>query len=611
MMHTKTTDRRVRFTGARYFAAFILLVLAGFLVFYAKRCWVWDDEFLYYTFPQRLAKGDRLLGDELSFIQFVAIFFYPPYRLFTAVTGGTEGLVLFMRLWYVALVGLLFLLLCLALRERKYAAVIAAFFFCVHPLAEMPAMNYYNISTHTLAAACVLLLLPEERRSAPKLILAGIFLSCAVVAEPPLAALYALYSLLVLLRRLKKKKPFAPSYAFLLDGRVWKWLSVGVGISAVVFLVFLFIYGDVKSLPDTVSMMIYGNPFDLNPVNGSRLAIIAQKAAFIFSAFGTANCILFLLTPAAVCAARVYCKKRGVGFRKAGIALFLLAAGLFISCQIYTMAVFNRSDAAQQAIMRPATFPVLMFSLTAYLLCGKRDKKMFALWIVSVLASVLIDAFSNFSLLTCCGMAYFPALFCTVQFLRENFRTRGESGDGRGQRTVFRAAAAVCCICVCLQAAQVFTLLYDMGLKTDGSPDALVISELGTTKGIRIPKAHADFYKDVIADLREIKKNYGGPIYIVNSTPALYLESDLPLGTYCAWDGYDRSLGSLITDYWKLRPAQRPSFIYCPLQKIDGYSVNNIDPQELGLLRGLRALCDSRTTEGSGGYIMEVLKWHD
>ena len=55
------------------------------------------DEAFYYTVPHRILLGERLIADEWSLSQFVYLFNLLPSLLFIRITGGTAGIVLFMR----------------------------------------------------------------------------------------------------------------------------------------------------------------------------------------------------------------------------------------------------------------------------------------------------------------------------------------------------------------------------------------------------------------------------------------------------------------------------------------------------------------------------------
>ena len=56
-----------------------------------------NDEAFYLTIPYRLLQGDALLTEEWHLSQLSGLLLMPAVWFFTTLTGGTEGILLFMR----------------------------------------------------------------------------------------------------------------------------------------------------------------------------------------------------------------------------------------------------------------------------------------------------------------------------------------------------------------------------------------------------------------------------------------------------------------------------------------------------------------------------------
>ena len=104
----------------------ILLVL----ILTANRCVGVYDEWYYCTLPQRLFHGQLMIRDDWTLSQFVFLLNVIPFRIYTAITGGTEGLILFMRYWFISLNGLFYAFVYIKLRKYRFWGVAAAALFC-------------------------------------------------------------------------------------------------------------------------------------------------------------------------------------------------------------------------------------------------------------------------------------------------------------------------------------------------------------------------------------------------------------------------------------------------------------------------------------------------
>lgn len=84
---------------------FVVAMLAGVLlhlscIFGAEH---FADESFYPTVPLRLMNGDSLVSDEWQLTQFLSLFLYIPVRIYMAIKGSTEGIIVFLRFFYLVI----------------------------------------------------------------------------------------------------------------------------------------------------------------------------------------------------------------------------------------------------------------------------------------------------------------------------------------------------------------------------------------------------------------------------------------------------------------------------------------------------------------------------
>ena len=340
--------------------------LFGYLLWAVPRGMDSVDESFYYTIPMRLLQGDRLLVEEWHVSQLSSLAQALPFRLYTAVTGGTEGIVLFMRYAYLAVDFSLYWLLYFALRKKGLPALIAVGAFSAHTFFGMFALNYYNCGLHCAVLASVLLFTGEKTPvPARRAVSAGLFYGMGVVCQPATAAIWFLFAALTLVRTAAKRKNggLAAGYDFLLNGRTLLLLSAGVAAVAVSMLVGLAAGSGVdeilKNLPELGSDSEYGLTLLGNRAN---LAYLPQ----MIRAYG-------VVPPVALCAlcavSGIYVKKRPDGALKG--PLFLISAVCLLCCYGFMTAYVVKDPRRVLAFMQYHSVPALPFGLLCYIQIGR------------------------------------------------------------------------------------------------------------------------------------------------------------------------------------------------------------------------------------------------
>ena len=95
--------RRRGFSRMDAAAVFCLLFYTVYFLYLAPRGIHNVDESYYLTVPHRLLFGDRLIVDDWHVSQLSSIFQYPFFFLYSRVTGGTDGIILYFRYVYIVI----------------------------------------------------------------------------------------------------------------------------------------------------------------------------------------------------------------------------------------------------------------------------------------------------------------------------------------------------------------------------------------------------------------------------------------------------------------------------------------------------------------------------
>ncbi|MBQ6018604.1 MAG: hypothetical protein IJL26_00355 [Clostridia bacterium] len=590
---TAAAGKRLTKTDLAAIGAFLLL--AGALIVAAHTAWVSEDEYFYYAIAQRFANGDKPFLDEWSFIQLTGLLLSLPFRLFTAVTGGTDGVALFMRYCYIA-VDLAAYWFCYAmLKGKKLPAVIAAALFCAHPLAGVLALNYYNVCLFVCAAILLGLLYSKKPLPRRKLLAAGAAYALAVVCEPVFIAVYPGFCLAALMLRLIRKKNPGTGVSRIPLGRVWFWISVGGGAVAALLLAFLGATTGLGRILKTLPLISGANPYQT-----SFTELMRGKFTYLAEKFGTVNCVLLPLTALAAAAVGPAFREKRTG-RYLRPAVFFLAAAAVVSCYV---AAFRRTDPIRglETFFRSGAFPAFFFAPVGLCLCKKRDGKLLFVWLAALLFSLPMDLTSNFTLLACGTLAYFPAVCGAWSFLRE---LREDLAAGRDRRVSKRAAfsaalAAVCTVLLCECAA--LTAQLDFSFVLNRFSDAPVaVCRTGPGKGVYEPAdrlAHAEAIQN---DLERIRSVSDGPLYAALESSYCYLTAQMPVGSWTPLFHED-DLTRRALAYWNVRPENLPAYFYIAYSEEDETAA----PETL---RQVRSLCACSVEEGGAGYIVRVLDW--
>ena len=588
-------------------AAALGLVLAGLFALTVRNGVGMPDEAFYYTIAHRLMHGEKMIADEWSLSQFVYLFNVLPAFLYIKLRGGTQGIILFMRCLFIAIDAAYYTWMYAKLRRFRGWGIAAAFLFCAVIQQSMLALAYFTVASMASVAVCILLAADERPSTRRKLVLTGAVMACGILAEPFLIAGFALWFAFTVLREIAKRrgKPFLESFAFILERRVFVYITLGAAAVFAVLMSFFTATGAFGGLSQALPYLFSGAEYNAgNLIDFSKFA----EAVRLYGAVSVAGMAL------CSAAAAVFRLKKGSSPK---VKRCILAAGMLLLAGSYVYAaarVFGGKDVMLRvAFAQYNSFMLLLFSPTPLLLRDESRPRLTVIWAAALVYSALVDLSSTVILASGGGLL---RLFCILQLsvlLREPDLRPGKTEikkkavkSAAGKR--FSACAAVFCAAavawdLCYFMCSTFCKPVEKLFLFESGPLSAEIEE-GPFRGLVTTPAIREIYENTLADLDEVKALAdGAPVTVLDLAPYMYLYLDLPYGAFSAWYEFDEP--ERLAAYWQLRPAQRPKVIYVPFYDkylFTPYSEETLDRK----LAGLAPYVETQRVTARAGYILLV-----
>ena len=503
----------------------------------------------------------------------------PIVGLYKTFAGSTDGLLIFMRFFFLAADAVFYVFMYRKLRRYRAAGLLGALTFCAILPQTLRAFSYFTVSSFIFYGVSLLLIMDEKKRSPVALILFGALLAVGVMTEPFLLVVYIIYVGAVAVRVLLRSKiRIAENCVFVLEPHVCLWLTLGAFLVFLALMAFLAVKGSFARLPEMLPLIFGGVKYTVASVFTDR------KIRFLPTFIGTLSMVASALLVAA--SAVLYFIKRPC--RSVRLALFamscVLAAycwgrlffGVFISKETDIVNAINYHG----ALLQP-------FAVCWFLLSDKKEPRVAACLCAALLYGAAVDIGSSSVLGTGGTMVAFPGFVGffslareAVQALKQGAREKEatQTDEKRPRLSFLRAGGAAALAAAVLCAAGFLSWNAGfVGLETVDPPIERYISPMfsaggdpfaetltsGPCRGIVTSAKIASLYNGALRDLDEVKAAAeGGPVMVYGFTPFAYLYLDLPYGSHGAW--YDGDLARAFA-YWRKFPARRPVCVYAPL----------------------------------------------
>ena len=614
------------------FFAVLFLAAALFFILNAPYGITESDESLYQFFPYRLTNGDHLFIDDWTGTNWVAFFTYLPYRFFTGVLGGTEGLLLALRYLYVGIKLIFLAYIYIRLREYGFWAIFTGVFYVGTDLMGFKTTSYYSVCLNAVLLTGMILFI--RKKTSPLLLAAvGFLFSCAVLAEPPIALIWVGYSLLVLFRHVLKKKgkTTLQDYDFVLDVSVWRHLLYGVLAAVAAFLLLcgaFFTGTDLKAIADGIRAIL--GFYDSTGI--STLWMRLEKLRLNAEVLRPVYLILFLLVFTAAVPLHRFTRK----YEKPLFAL-LCVLYLCLSVRMLLIKPITVEDSLGECCSHP--LPLAMLAFTAYIYTMKRNRKLFAFLLLSFAVSGIVDLVSNCTFGSMLLAGSVPVVLLLRDYFREQwalFRTReeplppktaaaeakkkprglnGKNGKDRkiplGNRLI-KAYPVFLCVMLCAAPLYEAAHYLYMGnyheteqcLYHSTEPlDATI--ETGLLKGVITTRELADNYDKSVHDAAVIRSLCQKGLIVVDYDTTVYFHSGAKVNTYAMHLTFDNWEPEEL--WWRLHPDRLPDVAYIPFFSLSYIDLGDITPEEK--IAYFKSVADVTVTKGEIGYILQLDNW--
>lgn len=192
------------------------------------------DETFYLATAKRFCNGDMLFKDDWNSGQLFGLILVPFYKIYVGIKGNSEGIILFSRIFFVLLELFVAFFLFRILRyngTELQAALIVSFCVLCYTRGNIITVSYYSLSFLTFLLSILWWMEADKCKRKIYFILSGINYAITVLCMPYMAILFV--GILFFLGYNINKKNSSNSIAVI-------WFSVGVIITAVLFVIFFF-----------------------------------------------------------------------------------------------------------------------------------------------------------------------------------------------------------------------------------------------------------------------------------------------------------------------------------------------------------------------------------
>ena len=586
----------------KYDFMFSIAMLAGLILHFA--CIYSPDHFADETFHPtislRLINGDSLISDEWHLTQFSSLFLYLPVRMWMAIKGSTEGLILFLRYFYLVIHTLMSCLVYGFFRKSRWYAIAGALVFYTQVPLRFLSPNHHSLLAVFLLLFTLTLVLIYEKDSIFLYLFSGFCFGCCCVNNPFDCILFVLYIILCItyhisFKKLGRKsedeqKALADKYnlvkRFFGTGAFLKFSS-GLLIAVIMSVAFfLATGGKLNQVLQNIPYLLQDSGHDIfsNP-----LEAFIEKLGLTLQHFNTISLKLPFLLPVFFIALR-FDKKRNVRKLLYIAISFLLAVFYIVGI---TIGAVNNSRCLAISL------PLIIISTTCYILTENKNKKLFyCMWFPGLVANIVQYFASDLHLSTMWVMTVsnIAGVFFCGDFIKE-CKTLPKLKD-------------VCKIliisAICLQLifhSGIYLINRTVDMKTSSK------EETGPYAGLWLNNEQNGNYTAITNDLDIIKSrtDEDDHILIISELSWMYLYIDRPFGTYSAWQPFlelDR-----LRSYYRMNPDKIPEYIYVgqyfiPTSVSSGHKFNPDRAQNY--VNNLSNLFEFNEEQLSSGILLEI-----
>ncbi len=610
---------RVRFTRQSAVAFLTLTVLAVCFFLSAPYGLTETDEPMYQAYEYRLLHGDRLFFDDWTLTPFSTIFNYIPFAVYYSLTGGTAGLLLALRYFFVFCKLATFAAVFFVLRKKGYWAILAASVVASAAPFGIKTLNYYFVCSCALLFAGLVLFVKKEPKPVV-FVLAGFVFSMAVLAEPSMAAIWFLFTLITVSRRLFARKLRSPmrTESSVFTGGSWLYSFIGIAAAAAFLLLLCAVFfmrapfeglrqGFLNALNDPERSGI-----GIGALIGKRLNVIG----IYIRIFHPALFYPFIALLPAAALARRFCR-RAAPFLLA--ALVLLYAALTV--RLLTFPMREIGYAIGETVCHP--LPLCLLAPVLYVFTEHKNRRLLAFLLFGFCAMLCGDMISMTAFGAFSEVCAVPALLILRDYCLEHGKGQSADAPAPKKKTAKNHAARrsfggktvpvlLAMLLVFVSFAEAAHLVYQSTLfeterifVSSDAPLDTVIS-CGVYRGVRTTAGIAETYEKSARDAETAGRMCENRMYVADLAPTVYLDADALIAAHSPYyyyqEGWDR-----VSLWWAMHPEKRPDVVYIPHVSLNFMSYPDQTPEEK--LAWLRERAQISVTPGEIGDIVKIECW--
>lgn len=596
----------------------LLLAAVGFLCWRAPYGFGLEDESNYVSYAHRFAMGDSMLTEDWSVIQMFSVLTYLPAKIYLAIIGSSEGIILFFRYLYIlvqtAISGAIYC------RFRTYGPASIPAFLIYILYVPVFIMNLSYLSLTTALAVLIGLMLSRGNQSRGGFLITGILFACLVLCNPFFATVYFAYCLfLIVVKIIRQKKPqFFSAGVDYLSTDTWLWLTFGIALVALILISFVLSGTTIKEVLTNLPHIFSDSEYVLLNTEGESQNMFSLQETLR----GIININRYLFIAFSILLSVITLDKKRIKHRKYYLIVGVIVVLAYIADLGYSSNLFKYSL---------CMFPLSLLGLICYILSNNKNKRLFLfLWVWGILVAFFQDVATDEEGFYSMSMGLVVSVLASIIFFENIVREildnneKEEKSDEIKTKQKKNAFAILLSTVFLVQVGFEAFILADFKsvcaeyLFSDNFGFEFVNEPLdrkihtGPAKGLMTTKTTAKHYGDIVSDLSGITESGEGPLLITAKYPWGYIYAGMPYATYSTWFLQENlpETEARLSKYYRLHPDRKPEYIYVPRKAdlfiVDDYIKNRDIKYADAILAYIENKYDCSISNGKAGYIVEV-----
>ena len=523
--------------------AFIILFWRSFIGFQ------WNDEAFYAESAYRFLQGDNFFRHEWNTTQLSASLIMPWVAAYRFFTGGKEGIILFCRLGYLFLSGIISIwaYIVLSVRKGKWTALSISMIYLFYAKQSVATFSYNTLAISF--AFCALLIvykmIIDNNPSVMQGTIVGIFYSMSVIANPFLAGLIIIYTIFYILLSIFRK----PSN---ISKQLAKGIILGILFSVIYFFTVFYKQNILKNLIQNLNNMIMVTDVD-------RRSFLRKIGSMFFSVMRLYKYtfILYILSVCYLCMKKI--KKKVVSIKEEKVIVLVESMILFV----------NIICSLQNRLFCGVSFIAFgMYGVVFILLRKKSCIKELIVWFVpGFILTMLFFMASNTGEVAIAAGCFFTAVG-TILILKDYLHEQSMQSYANMYRNILTIVTSF----------MILSILYARVFFVFRQPAISYLTEqieVGPCKGLYVTeegkKEYTDLYDTI---MKYTSKN--DTVLISKLASWAYLATDARCGAYSTW--LINMNNEFLADYYSLNMEKIPNVV---IQINDTYGyINDNNPAE-------------------------------